>query len=98
MTRVNKIERRERCSQAARRGTAVFFLDLPLNAVLCRSLQPELQSHKRLSFRRFECPNLSREHRQPKARLGIGWIPGKDRKSTRLNASHQIISYAVFCL
>src|SRR5947208_10514404 len=23
---------------------------------------------------------------------------GKDRKSTRLNSSHQIISYAVFCL
>src|SRR5207244_8638439 len=30
------------------------------------------------------------------------WIPviviGTDRKSTRLNSSHQIISYAVFCL
>src|SRR5258708_28477079 len=24
--------------------------------------------------------------------------PSKDRKSTRLNSSHQIISYAVFCL
>src|SRR5207244_11478480 len=24
--------------------------------------------------------------------------PGSDRKSTRLNSSHQIISYAVFCL
>src|SRR5258708_24060701 len=24
--------------------------------------------------------------------------PGLDRKSTRLNSSHQIISYAVFCL
>src|SRR5258708_19300690 len=24
--------------------------------------------------------------------------PGEDRKSTRLNSSHQIISYAVFCL
>src|SRR5258708_32031427 len=27
--------------------------------------------------------------------LGLG---GRDRKSTRLNSSHQIISYAVFCL
>src|SRR5207244_12594282 len=30
-----------------------------------------------------------------------GWIPRettRDRKSTRLNSSHQIISYAVFCL
>src|SRR5947208_5786896 len=25
-------------------------------------------------------------------------LPGEDRKSTRLNSSHQIISYAVFCL
>src|SRR5947208_9585120 len=28
--------------------------------------------------------------------VGIGCTP--DRKSTRLNSSHQIISYAVFCL
>src|SRR5207244_9437254 len=27
-----------------------------------------------------------------------GWRSGRDRKSTRLNSSHQIISYAVFCL
>src|SRR5258708_8165817 len=26
------------------------------------------------------------------------WLRGPDRKSTRLNSSHQIISYAVFCL
>src|SRR5258708_24835051 len=26
------------------------------------------------------------------------WLPRRDRKSTRLNSSHQIISYAVFCL
>src|SRR5256885_10226057 len=25
-------------------------------------------------------------------------IPGQDRKSTRLNSSHLVISYAVFCL
>src|SRR5258708_15115711 len=25
-------------------------------------------------------------------------LPSQDRKSTRLNSSHQIISYAVFCL
>src|SRR5258708_17768960 len=42
--------------------------------------------------------------------VGEGWLPGEavhgariapgsqDRKSTRLNSSHQIISYAVFCL
>src|SRR5258708_22281017 len=27
-----------------------------------------------------------------------GLFSGEDRKSTRLNSSHQIISYAVFCL
>src|SRR5258708_8596286 len=27
-----------------------------------------------------------------------GRLRGEDRKSTRLNSSHQIISYAVFCL
>src|SRR5258708_27955474 len=26
------------------------------------------------------------------------WLKRRDRKSTRLNSSHQIISYAVFCL
>src|SRR5207244_11396870 len=28
----------------------------------------------------------------------VGSSPEEDRKSTRLNSSHQIISYAVFCL
>src|SRR2546426_5844641 len=26
------------------------------------------------------------------------WVVGRDRKSTRLNSSHLVISYAVFCL
>src|SRR5205807_10426096 len=29
---------------------------------------------------------------------GVGAALGKDRKSTRLNSSHLVISYAVFCL
>src|SRR5207244_1561830 len=41
-------------------------------------------------------------HREPRERLPLGEVgriaAGKDRKSTRLNSSHQIISYAVFCL
>src|SRR5947208_4004316 len=31
-------------------------------------------------------------------RLGHHQLQRRDRKSTRLNSSHQIISYAVFCL
>src|SRR5437588_5538242 len=34
--------------------------------------------------------------------IGVGehapGTPGRDRKSTRLNSSHTVISYAVFCL
>src|SRR5258708_9061237 len=32
------------------------------------------------------------------ASSGSSLSPAEDRKSTRLNSSHQIISYAVFCL
>src|SRR5258708_28733396 len=35
---------------------------------------------------------------QGRAAPGGGNCFGRDRKSTRLNSSHQIISYAVFCL
>src|SRR2546426_7707602 len=48
---------------------------------------------------------LSRVHRGPSAppRPETGrhihpLRPGEDRKSTRLNSSHLVISYAVFCL
>src|SRR5258708_8666820 len=30
--------------------------------------------------------------------IAVKWTRFRDRKSTRLNSSHQIISYAVFCL
>src|SRR6266446_9154486 len=30
--------------------------------------------------------------------LGVSPVGGRDRKSTRLNSSHLVISYAVFCL
>src|SRR5258708_22426155 len=39
-------------------------------------------------------PNKDNEY-SPEGRL---YYNQKDRKSTRLNSSHQIISYAVFCL
>ena len=28
----------------------------------------------------------------------VDWLSERDRKSTRLNSSHVVISYAVFCL
>src|SRR5258708_29746610 len=50
-----------------------------------------------------ECPVLDRGSRDVIWRAGEQWCPLVDcfivdRKSTRLNSSHQIISYAVFCL
>src|SRR2546426_3611563 len=37
--------------------------------------------------------------REPRARAGRRGTPARrDRKSTRLNSSHLVISYAVFCL
>src|SRR5256885_11937124 len=33
-----------------------------------------------------------------KAKGSLDWEKGRDRKSTRLNSSHLVISYAVFCL
>src|SRR2546426_6622299 len=34
----------------------------------------------------------------PRDPPAVGAAPGPDRKSTRLNSSHLVISYAVFCL
>src|SRR3989454_1259290 len=34
----------------------------------------------------------------PEADRDAADLPGRDRKSTRLNSSHLVISYAVFCL
>src|SRR5438552_13612347 len=38
------------------------------------------------------------EHDAKVLQICFARVPNPDRKSTRLNSSHQIISYAVFCL
>src|SRR5260221_6137731 len=45
----------------------------------------------------FKCVCQFRSRRLQKMQRRSG-ILGKDRKSTRLNSSHTVISYAVFCL
>src|SRR5258708_25064507 len=45
-------------------------------------------------FRSYPCPEPERAFHPRAAAL----LDHQDRKSTRLNSSHQIISYAVFCL
>src|SRR5256885_11023754 len=41
---------------------------------------------------------VTRVEQEQSAKRGIGCHFGRDRKSTRLNSSHLVISYAVFCL
>src|SRR2546426_2461301 len=41
----------------------------------------------------WQDPNLVREEA-----VWMAELDGRDRKSTRLNSSHPVISYAVFCL
>src|SRR5207244_13302572 len=52
--------------------------------------QATLESSHRCEcqYRRYRVANDARDERRT----------ARDRKSTRLNSSHQIISYAVFCL
>src|SRR5256885_12974635 len=44
--------------------------------------------------------NTRYRQRSPRPATNCPWEPGRsrDRKSTRLNSSHLVISYAVFCL
>src|SRR5256885_7257904 len=51
--------------------------------------------HVPLGF--LDRPELIRCLLEPERRLELA-LPGRDRKSTRLNSSHLVISYAVFCL
>src|SRR5580658_11108432 len=43
-------------------------------------------------------PASCRPPARPATRLARPTPPSRDRKSTRLNSSHLVISYAVFCL
>src|SRR5947208_6413075 len=68
---------------------------------------PEPEEHPGRGCVDQERPGEQRDaHREPAAQVPDG-VPDldihvrdrpQDRKSTRLNSSHQIISYAVFCL
>src|SRR5256885_7244135 len=68
---------------------------LPICALPMRSIAPSQCSA-------CESPNSTtvvRDVRSPNSQGPIGSCPfAQDRKSTRLNSSHLVISYAVFCL
>src|SRR5258708_16711610 len=68
-----------------------FFNDTATTEIYTLSLHDALP----ISFRDRWCLGIQRSQRRARGRRLCGW---EDRKSTRLNSSHQIISYAVFCL
>src|SRR5438034_3766345 len=70
-----------------------FFNDTATTEIYTLSLHDALPISTRASMRRA-VPTIAgrRSSRSPRAPI-VG-----DRKSTRLNSSHTVISYAVFCL
>src|SRR5256885_10483923 len=70
------------------------------------TLFPYTTLFRSLRFERVAVDLADRAGQRPQPRLGVGWQLGPgdalehllDRKSTRLNSSHLVISYAVFCL
>src|SRR5258708_23960832 len=71
------------------RGAIFFFNDTATTEIYTLSLHDALPISARP--RCLLVLHRSREPGRPRCRT-------RDRKSTRLNSSHQIISYAVFCL
>src|SRR3712207_8177542 len=62
-------------------------------------VQPVDRQHVRPAPQRpAEGGDVDRLVHDPRLRARGGRVPGRDRKSTRLNSSHANISYAVFCL
>src|SRR2546426_2646245 len=59
-------------------------------------LYPEEIFHRAFKFREFDVSELS--FSSYLRTVAAGASPYIDRKSTRLNSSHLVISYAVFCL
>src|SRR5258708_18734258 len=67
------------------------FIFVPADKVLSEA--------RRLDATPYDVPDVELGHHGPECSFdAIVKKYGLDRKSTRLNSSHQIISYAVFCL
>src|SRR5437588_11678940 len=80
---------------------SVFFRDTPTTEIYTLSLHDALpicfQRHRdEQAVDRLEEPRLGDVDRLRGRRAGV--LQERDRKSTRLNSSHTVISYAVFCL
>src|SRR5258708_27353791 len=77
------------------RSTLFPYTTLFRSDALVPAPSQELETiYQRASQRNFRPPSESSTEKYSDSSIGRG----TDRKSTRLNSSHQIISYAVFCL
>src|SRR5258708_30911387 len=72
-----------------------FFNDTATTEIYTLSLHDALPIYGEVHLAAHHRPQL--EQREPQVIFAVAGIL-LDRKSTRLNSSHQIISYAVFCL
>src|SRR5258708_31420875 len=69
-----------------------FFNDTATTEIYTLSLHDALPISRTISLTFPRPPSRKSRHKDSLA------LEVRDRKSTRLNSSHQIISYAVFCL
>src|SRR5947207_8401062 len=73
-----------------------FFNDSATTEIYTLSLHDALPISRQLAA---SCSDLPSPSVPPCAPVSAGSLPtARDRKSTRLNSSHTVISYAVFCL
>src|SRR5207244_11555684 len=82
--------------------TEIYTLSLHDALPISQDLSRREREHEHRGVRHARVPRSDQPHRagalrNPLAR-GAQRRGDSDRKSTRLNSSHQIISYAVFCL
>src|SRR5258708_12996047 len=70
---------------------------LYLPVEIARHSSQELEEFRSLPFTEV-CFRVARPFAAPDVREEVLWQIVRDRKSTRLNSSHQIISYPVFSL
>src|SRR5256885_7106063 len=76
-----------------------FFNDTATTEIYTLSLHDALPISRRSPRTcRAGCPAPCRARAPPRARRVSRTRRQRDRKSTRLNSSHLVISYAVFCL
>src|SRR5256885_8871258 len=75
-----------------------FFNDTATTEIYTLSLHDALPISRGDVTRGDQLRILARKRNGPRARILCLRAAGADRKSTRLNSSHLVISYAVFCL